>query len=90
MDYPYLKVFLIKIPYPSYMNEIEQFADKLEKLVHRSGKSQNVIALEIGLSVSTLSNYIHGRTIPSSKIFIRLCKSLDCTYEDLLGPIDLL
>ena len=46
--------------------------------------SQKEFADKIGLSVSTLSNYENGNTLPDMKTLVHLSVLFNCTTDDLL------
>ena len=69
------------------MDVQEKFRSSLKLLIEASGKSKTQIANEIGMSKSVVSDYLSGRLLPSIFTLIKICKALDCTYEDILGPV---
>jgi len=66
---------------------MQQITERIKKHIDYSGKTLTRIAEEIGLTCQTVSQYYHGKSFPSLESLIKLCKSLDCTYEDILGPL---
>jgi len=69
------------------MDAKKQKIKNLRALIEASGKQKKQIAEEIGMSRSTISDYLSGRVSPTIFILPKLCKSLDCTYEDIIGKI---
>jgi len=69
------------------MDPKERFRNTLAMLIKASGKPKQQIAKEIGMVPAVISDYLSGRNSPSIYVLPRLCQSLDCTYEDLLGPV---
>ena len=43
------------------------------------------IAEKIGIDKSMLYDYMKGEHMPNLITFRKLCKILDCSYEDILG-----
>ena len=57
----------------------------LNQLIDNKGLSQNQIAKDTGISVSTLRNLNHNRTTRISfDVLEKLCIYLDCGVEDIL------
>ncbi|MDE5778189.1 MAG: helix-turn-helix transcriptional regulator [Lachnospiraceae bacterium] len=57
----------------------------LNQLIDSKGLSQNQIAKDTGISVSTLRNLNHNRTTRISfDVLEKLCIYLDCGVEDIL------
>ena len=59
----------------------------MKELRQRTGKRPEEIAVEIGVSVSTVNNWDQGRTVPrmTARGMARLMKAYDCTFEELLA-----
>ena len=53
--------------------------------IENSGKSKSEIALAIGVSNPTISQYISGRIQPSLATLSKLCTFLDCSADDILN-----
>ena len=74
------------------MSEKEFIANNIKRLVDLkskfTGKSIVQIADEAGISRTILYAYISGESAPIVFNLKKLCKALDCTYEDILGKID--
>lgn len=57
----------------------------LNQLIDNKGLTQNQIAKDTGISVSTLRNLNHNRTTRISfEVLEKLCLYLDCGVEDIL------
>lgn len=57
----------------------------LNQLIDSKGLSQNQIAKDTGISVSTLRNLNHNRTTRISfDVLEKLCIYLDCGVDDIL------
>ena len=67
------------------MNEL---ARNLTELLRRSGLMHKDVAKKIGVSRSAVLGYASGIRKPNPETIKKLCKALDCTYEELLGPIE--
>lgn len=58
----------------------------LSEILDRKGISQNKMAKDTGISITTLRNLNHNRTIRISfDILEKICIYLDCGVEDILG-----
>lgn len=69
------------------MTELEwlnEFGERLKKMLETSGISQKELAKGTGLSEGAISNYINGRRIPSVKALINMSYELDCTLDELM------
>lgn len=63
---------------------LEGFAVRLRKLWIKSGKTQNEIAHQIGVTRGTFSNYIYGDVMPNSLYLARLCRVFHVSADYLL------
>ena len=61
----------------------DEFANRLRRRIRISGKTQTDIARVIGVSQSSMSNYINGSRIPDARIMSRLARALGCPVRDL-------
>ena len=63
-------------------------AKNLTEQIKYSRKAMQAISLEIGLSEGAVGDFANGRSLPTLENFKKLCKALDCNYEDILGSVD--
>jgi len=70
---------------------MENFArnlkDIIEEYVQRAGTSVEAIAQQVGTSRSMMYRYMNGRHMPTIPIFKKICQSIGCQYEDILGEL---
>lgn len=69
------------------MNEtLDQIiTENLRNEIETSGKSKTEIAKAIGVSRSTISQYLSGRAQPTLATLSKLCNFLDCSADDILN-----
>lgn len=68
------------------MDRIEKkIAERIKIEITTSTKTKSQIALELGVSKPTLSQYLSGRILPSLGTFARLCRILDCSADEILS-----
>ena len=70
------------------MSKNKEFTTRLAELLKSSGRQQKDIAEELGMAKNAMTDYISGRATPDPDRIRRLCQILDCSYEDLLGPLN--
>ena len=75
------------VAYNHIMNVMVEISKNIKTMIDTSGKNLTKIALEIGVARQTVSRYYAGKKFPSFDTLIKLCRALDCTYEDILGPL---
>lgn len=63
----------------------EIITENLKNEIETSGKSKTEIAQAIGVSRSTISQYLSGRAQPTLATLSRLCRFLDCSADDILN-----
>ncbi len=73
-----------------YTNRMEQNLDlmiteNLKREIEQSGITKTEIARQIGVSKSTISQYLSGRAQPTLATLSKLCNVLDCSADDILG-----
>ena len=66
----------------------EELAAKISEYIGYTGKLPTYIAKEMGVSDSTIFGYMKGRNVPPLIQFKKLCKVLNCEYEDILGKLE--
>ncbi|MCL2846472.1 MAG: helix-turn-helix domain-containing protein [Firmicutes bacterium] len=66
----------------------EAIADNIKRHIKYSGKTNRKIAEEVGVTPTVIGDYAAGRGLPSLEVLKKLCKSLDCSYEDILGNLN--
>ena len=69
------------------MEERENIRKNIEEHVGYSGKTKTLIAKELGVEMTTIIHYTNGTSLPHIDKLRKLCRILDCSYEDILGPI---
>ena len=69
------------------MNSAVEIGKRIEQQIKYTGKTAAEIAREMGVNKSVLYNYIRGNSVPGGEMLVKLCKALDCSYEDILGEI---
>lgn len=57
--------------------------ERLEQARRAAGYSQAQLAMRAGISISTISNYVLGRTTPPAPTFVRLAEVLGVKTTDL-------
>ena len=72
----------------AYHISMTEISKNLTELIKRSKKMQKDIAAEIGVSRQAITDYARGHRCPPAEKIKKLCKALDCSYEDLLGSIE--
>lgn len=61
---------------------------KIKELRISRGLTQNDIAIELGLSQSTVAMWENGKNVPSSSVLPKLSKILGCTIDELFDDTD--
>ena len=69
------------------MNIWQEITNNIARLIKESGKTKTQIGKEVGITVTTLCQYVRGRAFPNYETLRKLCNSLSCTYEDILGRL---
>ena len=59
------------------MVTLDQIRERLQEAIRQSGKSQTAIAKQIGIGQQTISEYLHGKSMPALDTFANLCAVLD-------------
>ena len=60
------------------------FGPHLRRLFDASGYDQKTLADKAGVSVSTLQNYLSGKTIPDLDVSVLIADALGITVDDLI------
>lgn len=63
---------------------MEMFGDNLKSLLDEKRISQQGFAQELGISESTVSNYILGKRMPDVRMILKISYILDCDLYDLI------
>ncbi len=63
----------------------EIISHNIKTEIENSGKSKTEIARTIGVSRSTISQYLSGRAQPTLATLSKLCRCLDCSADDILN-----
>ncbi|MDR3263410.1 MAG: helix-turn-helix domain-containing protein [Clostridiales bacterium] len=62
----------------------ERISKNIKNEIEHSGKTKTEIALYLGVSKPTVSQYVSGRIQPTLSTFAKLCECLDCSADDIL------
>ena len=60
-------------------------SENIKREIEQSGIKKSEIALALGVSRATVSQYISGRAQPTLATLSKLCSVLDCSADDILG-----
>ena len=66
------------------MITLNQIRAKLQEAIKQSGLSQTETAKKIGIGQQTVSEYLHGKSMPALDTFANLCAVLDVDPAELL------
>ena len=66
------------------MITLNQIRAKLQEAIKQSGLSQTEMAKKIGIGQQTVSEYLHGKSMPALDTFANLCAVLDVDPAELL------
>lgn len=61
-----------------------QIKKKLAETIQNSGIKQSEIAKALNVSQPTVSKYANGYSLPTLKTFVKLCKLLDVSANEIL------
>jgi len=64
---------------------METLGEKIEKILEEKGMSQRQLAIKMGISPSSLNQYVRGHKNVGLKVILKLCKTLDVSSDYLLG-----
>lgn len=65
------------------MKETAIVSKNIKRLMILNDLNQAELAKRAGLSEATISRYVNGTRLPSSRVLGRLTKALNCTSNDL-------
>ncbi len=71
-----------------FMITLEKIQNRLAEEIKQSGKTQNEIAIHLGIKQQQISCYLHGKKLPALDTLANLCKFLDVDANYILGIID--
>lgn len=63
------------------------FASNVRYLIARSGKQQQEVAADLGLSVTAFNNYLVGRNLPKFTVMQTIADYFHVNLEDLVRPL---
>lgn len=63
---------------------LEQIRNNLQAAIRNSGLTQTELAKRLGIGQQTISEYMHGRSMPALDTFANLCAVLDLDANDIL------
>lgn len=66
------------------MITLEKIRKRLQEAIKQSGKSQTALAKQIGIGQQTISEYLHGKSMPALDTFANLCKVLELDANEIL------
>lgn len=61
-----------------------KITENLKREIETCGKTKTEIANAIGVSKSTVSQYLSDRSLPTLATLSRLCNFIDCSADDIL------
>lgn len=67
------------------MITLQLIHERIVEAIKQSGMTQTEIARKIGVTQSSVGQYLSGRSLPALDTFARLCQVLDVSPEYLLG-----
>lgn len=59
------------------MVTLDQIRQRLQEAIRQSGMSQTALAKRLGIGQQTISEYLHGKSMPALDTFANLCAVLD-------------
>lgn len=63
---------------------LEQIRARLIQAVRESGLTQTELAKRLNIGQQTVSEYLHGKSLPALDTFANLCKVLDLDANEIL------
>ncbi len=70
-----------KVTFKQPKSNIKQLRDK-------QGLSQLKLAVDVGVTPNTIQNWENSKGLANIEKVIRLCKTLECTIEDLIEYVE--
>lgn len=70
------------------MSTEKLIANNIKDLIKQSGKTVLTLSQELKVPNSQIYAYIKGDYLPGALMIIKLCESLGCEYEDILGRLN--
>jgi len=69
-----------------FKREVNQFQRRLKELRIKKGYTQKALGDRTGIDGAYISKLENGeKENPSYKILLRLCRALDCSFNELTG-----
>ena len=66
------------------MITLDKIRVHLIEAIKQSGISQTALAKQIGIGQQTISEYLHGKSMPALDTFAKLCAVLDLDANEIL------
>lgn len=71
--------------YKNGASDNEAIKKKIRAAIEKSGLTKKEISAKMGVSSSTVAQYVSGKSLPDLKNFVKLCEVLHVRSADLLG-----
>jgi len=66
------------------MVTLTQIRDNITEAIRNSGLTQTELARRLGIGQQTISEYLHGKSMPALDTFANLCAVLDLDANEIL------
>ena len=63
----------------------EQFNERLQQAILRSGMTQKELAEKVGITEAAVSHYLKGDRMPRSAVAVKLADVLNMSVDELMG-----
>jgi transcriptional regulator with XRE-family HTH domain len=63
---------------------ISEFGRNFQGIMQDAGFTQKQLARATGISEASISNYIHGTTMPKITAIVNIAYALECSVDDLV------
>ncbi len=63
----------------------EQFNERLQQAISRSGMTQKELAEKVGITEAAVSHYLKGDRMPRSAVAVKLADVLNMSVDELMG-----